>query len=185
MGLLSSILQAASRKTPAAPVSPSPVLQSVSKGAPAPTTPTPPVKANFEPDDAWLRKQVSVGKNTVSPGSIDLHKPIQDLPNGTKIMQEPGYQGAVVALKPTLSGDPMRPFDRIGRVTHDNGKIVNFAVSPEHQKQGLGTAMLQAGADRGIFNPHLDPDDVSKAGAAAINRFRANAARQSDDTDNE
>jgi ribosomal protein S18 acetylase RimI-like enzyme len=157
-------------------VSPSPILQKVSSGPPPSAgNPTPPVKANYEPDDEWLGRQVSMGKTKISPGSVDSYKPIQDLPNGMKIMQEPGYGGAMVALKPDSSITMASPYNQVGRVTHDNkGKIVNFAVSPDHQKQGLGTAMLQAGADHGIFNPHVDPEDVSKAGAAAINKYRAN-----------
>ena len=143
--------------------------------SPKPSEPYTPAKANFEPGEAWLRKQVSVGKDMIATKEV---KNGEDIGNGLKIAKDFGYGGAYKIYAP--SGHPDFPWKVVGKLSYKkDGTMENIAVSPDFQRQGLAQKLIQKASKDGAVNPNLNPEDLSQAGANALNRFRLNEkARQ-------
>lgn len=131
------------------------------------------VKPNFEPDETWLRKQVSVGKDTILADAKTLEG-AKDIGNGLKLTKDFGFGGAYKVYAP--SGIPSHPWKVVGKLSYKDGKIVNLATSPEMQRQGISQKLIEEAAKAKQIDPNLNPEDVSQAGAAAINRFRETTA---------
>ena len=125
-----------------------------------------PHEPNFEPDSAWLAKQVSVPSRKThitmmsDPGG-------KDIGNDLKLVQPAGYKaGQEVWAK---KGDR---WERVGRLQVDtDGSVRTLAVSPEYRKKGVAQTMLQAEHATGRSNVMAKPADLSKEGAEAINKF--------------